>query len=1038
AGVIAYPEKSDQDNEAFARCCVSLRTEDDAVFEKNVAEAQVLVIAGPSGAGKSTYRMRLLQEYPERFMTPVLATTRQPHPGEIEGRDHYFMDDDAFTGAEDRGEFVLVRTSFNLRYAVFRAELEDAITSGKTLLIETSNMQTVVEIKQFFPAAKVITILPCSCEQAKRMLCHAEAREEIVHTLSKRLTGRAPVSDEELGKRLEQGIRWFSELFTAADVVIENEYGRDHEKVYTLFRKSVFSLCRGTIEDIHEDGCRDVSPATMFSGTLEDRIIVCRNIPGRDRGMQVTVPVYEFSELTLEQRQAAARSFARWPSENGALRRLVHKKFIANVIGCLENNSLDGLITKFDSGEEIEIYSIDRLYLAISGTVEEGTFEVEGYVAISECRGYSKVSSTVNMEVHPYNRSKPSFQDELPLILGSPALRFAGVGGMLFSWAIHKELLLGIEGHVVKAYYHPSWGLLRGEFYDRQQLAALLARRTEATVAFLESVASTDSSAQDLLCILTHGNNQMSHESLLGCPLVKELWETMSRCCDWRYLPQRAEEILSHLKQEGIEGCISNESFVLEVFLKKYFAQEQSNSSPRLLLGNAHYGTENIEQHAGNRGIALFRRGVDAGGCVFVEYGLFDCGPGFVVEPHGKLVPLHEAVQLGRSFGPGGRLGEGLYHQLHYADQATLVTFHNGIGRIWHKDDESEMQWTGDPIVAGGSSIIVRAYAEKYAAEGRQQAVHSLAMDIPGRVFSEAHTSHESVPYESISGETQVLASALLYHGTCFVPCGSQQFMFRYYDQGVEGRSGAGTFSIHAYHREKVVGYVDVIEDTISYSIAPTSLDGAGREAIFVSPRERKQYRGIGRSLLALAMGIVSEKGFTDFRVLHSTCNGFYEHLGFVSDDTKSNSYEYDLVPGVLPEIRIEQGGAVENIFPGFIEGLSDDDARIIRESSHIAREADGFKFVPRARIHRTGKDIAIQKGNANFCAFIAGELAGVLTYLTLQGVALQTMVVPGPFQRRGAGVALLLAACKEAALLDCKEISVIPDVRSIGFYLRA
>jgi guanylate kinase len=74
---------------------------------------RLVVISGPSGAGKSTLVQRLLA-HPELWLTvSVSATTRKPRPGEVPGRDYYFLTPEEFE--RNRGdllEFAKVHGNF--------------------------------------------------------------------------------------------------------------------------------------------------------------------------------------------------------------------------------------------------------------------------------------------------------------------------------------------------------------------------------------------------------------------------------------------------------------------------------------------------------------------------------------------------------------------------------------------------------------------------------------------------------------------------------------------------------------------------------------------------------------------------------------------------------------------------------------------------------------------------------------------------------------------------------------------------------------
>ena len=65
----------------------------------------VFVVTGPSGAGKGTLIKGLLERV-DGLEVAVSATTRPQRPGEVDGRDYWFLSDDEFTRRVDAGEFL--------------------------------------------------------------------------------------------------------------------------------------------------------------------------------------------------------------------------------------------------------------------------------------------------------------------------------------------------------------------------------------------------------------------------------------------------------------------------------------------------------------------------------------------------------------------------------------------------------------------------------------------------------------------------------------------------------------------------------------------------------------------------------------------------------------------------------------------------------------------------------------------------------------------------------------------------------------------
>ena len=55
-----------------------------------MSKGDIFIISGPSGSGKSTVLKRVFERL-ENYFFSVSATTREPRPGEAEGREYYFI-----------------------------------------------------------------------------------------------------------------------------------------------------------------------------------------------------------------------------------------------------------------------------------------------------------------------------------------------------------------------------------------------------------------------------------------------------------------------------------------------------------------------------------------------------------------------------------------------------------------------------------------------------------------------------------------------------------------------------------------------------------------------------------------------------------------------------------------------------------------------------------------------------------------------------------------------------------------------------------
>ncbi|MDP2913127.1 MAG: 6-phosphofructokinase, partial [Candidatus Omnitrophota bacterium] len=159
-----------------------------------------------------------------------------------------------------------------------------------------------------------------------------------------------------------------------------------------------------------------------------------------------------------------------------------------------------------------------------------------------------------------------------------------------------------------------------------------------------------------------------------------------------------------------------------------------------------------------------------------------------------------------------------------------------------------------------------------------------------------------------------------------------EKFIFTYEPKPAD-EYGENVFRIQVTDsRNDNVGYIDVYGNTIDESF-DSRWDVKVYDAIEVKPEYRKNYRGIGRALMLLAMSIVSSRNYPDFVVKHPRAaenNRFYLELGFEwqpnADEPERPNLVFKFSKKALPkEIQIErlatprppQGVSPEAVEPG-------------------------------------------------------------------------------------------------------------------------
>lgn len=179
---------------------------------------QLTVIAGPTAVGKGTVVNYILQNYPNVHLS-VSATTRAPRPGEIDGKNYFFMTHEKFDQLINDGQM--------LEYAVVHGEnkygtpkqpVVDALKQGQLVILEI-DIQGAEQIKAAMPEAKLIFIAPPSWDE-----------------LVRRLKGRGTETETEQAVRLETAKQEMLAQQNFDYVVINDDVARCANEVVDLLK----------------------------------------------------------------------------------------------------------------------------------------------------------------------------------------------------------------------------------------------------------------------------------------------------------------------------------------------------------------------------------------------------------------------------------------------------------------------------------------------------------------------------------------------------------------------------------------------------------------------------------------------------------------------------------------------------------------------------------------------------------------------------------------------------------------------------------
>jgi len=152
----------------------------------------MLVVSSPSGAGKTTLCSRLANDNPDIVLS-ISATTRDPRPGEKNGREYHFLDRKAFDELLKRNAFLEWAHVHEHRYGTPKDEVMGRIEAGRDVLFDI-DWQGARQIagNALDDVVRVFILPPSMAEMSRRLHARAQDREDVIQRRLGRAYGEIP------------------------------------------------------------------------------------------------------------------------------------------------------------------------------------------------------------------------------------------------------------------------------------------------------------------------------------------------------------------------------------------------------------------------------------------------------------------------------------------------------------------------------------------------------------------------------------------------------------------------------------------------------------------------------------------------------------------------------------------------------------------------------------------------------------------------------------------------------------------------------
>ena len=188
-------------------------------------QGTLVVVSGFAGTGKGTVMKELLGRY-DSYALSISATTRNPRPGEVDGREYFFKTKEEFEQMIERDEFVEHACYVGNYYGTPKKYVQEQLAAGKDVILEIE-IQGALNIKSQFPDALLLFIAPPSAD-----------------VLKARLVGRGTETEEVIEQRLARAVEESKGIENYDYLVVNDDLDECVENVHQMIQSAGWKMSR--------------------------------------------------------------------------------------------------------------------------------------------------------------------------------------------------------------------------------------------------------------------------------------------------------------------------------------------------------------------------------------------------------------------------------------------------------------------------------------------------------------------------------------------------------------------------------------------------------------------------------------------------------------------------------------------------------------------------------------------------------------------------------------------------------------------------
>lgn len=192
-------------------------------------QGTLVVVSGFAGTGKGTVMKELLGRY-DSYALSISATTRNPRPGEVDGREYFFKTKEEFEQMIEENAFVEYACYVGNYYGTPKKYVEEQLEAGKDVILEIE-IQGALNIKRQFPDALLLFIAPPSAD-----------------ILKERLVGRGTETAEVIEQRLARAVEESQGIENYDYLVVNDVLDECVETVHQMIQSAGWKMSRRAVD----------------------------------------------------------------------------------------------------------------------------------------------------------------------------------------------------------------------------------------------------------------------------------------------------------------------------------------------------------------------------------------------------------------------------------------------------------------------------------------------------------------------------------------------------------------------------------------------------------------------------------------------------------------------------------------------------------------------------------------------------------------------------------------------------------------------